>query len=106
MATLETQYRNYMEENPLSEFTFDQWKEYHGRMIVQAIKPLISEQTRIKLVQKMNTQSEFELTYEEINFIVENWLSVHTQHKLKKFQISKTDITAQVVLNKDLIFKN
>jgi hypothetical protein len=28
MATLETQYKNYMEQNPRSSFTFDQWKHY------------------------------------------------------------------------------
>ncbi len=36
MATLETQYRNYMEKNPLSEFTFDQWKKWHGVSITKA----------------------------------------------------------------------
>jgi len=36
MATLETQYKNYMEKNPLSEFTFDEWLKWHGDMIKQA----------------------------------------------------------------------
>jgi len=35
MATLETQYKNYMEKNPLSEFTFDQWKKWHGESIAK-----------------------------------------------------------------------
>ena len=36
MATLETQYKNYLDKNPLSEFTFDQWKKWHGEMLQQA----------------------------------------------------------------------
>jgi len=36
MATLQTQYRNYMEKNPLSEFTYEQWLKWHGEMIKNA----------------------------------------------------------------------
>jgi hypothetical protein len=36
MATLQTQYRNYMEKNPLSEFTYDQWLKWYGEMIKNA----------------------------------------------------------------------
>jgi hypothetical protein len=33
MATLQTQYRNYMEKNPLSEFTYEQWLKWYGEML-------------------------------------------------------------------------
>lgn len=36
MATLQTQYRNYMEKNPLSEFTYDQWLKWHGEILQKA----------------------------------------------------------------------
>ena len=49
MATLETQYRNYMEENPHSEFTFEQWKEYHSRMLVQSLKPIMYDLSLIHI---------------------------------------------------------
>ena len=43
MATLETQYRNYMDKNPLSEFTFDQWREWFGTKILESLpKPSIN----------------------------------------------------------------
>lgn len=52
MATLETQYRNYMEENPHSEFTFEQWKEYHSRMLVQSLKPIMYDLIRINEIYR------------------------------------------------------
>lgn len=36
MATLQTQYKNYMEKNPLSEFTYDQWLKWHGEILQKA----------------------------------------------------------------------
>jgi NMD protein affecting ribosome stability and mRNA decay len=39
------------------------------------------------IVDKLNELSEFELSKEEIKFIVENWISSHIKHK------SKVDIT-------------
>ena len=38
MATLETQYRNYKELNPLSDFTFEQWKKWYGNMLANAFE--------------------------------------------------------------------
>jgi hypothetical protein len=37
MSTLETQYKNYMDENPLSEFTFEEWKRWHGFTLAQSL---------------------------------------------------------------------
>ena len=36
MATLQTQYKNYMDKNPLSEFTYDQWLKWYGEVIKNA----------------------------------------------------------------------
>ena len=41
MATLETQYKNYLDENPDSTFTFNQWKEWHGNQIEQALTKIM-----------------------------------------------------------------
>ena len=40
MATLETQYKNYLLENPDSKFTFDEWKEWLGNQLNEALKDL------------------------------------------------------------------
>jgi hypothetical protein len=40
MATLETQYKNYMSENPDSAFTFDEWKKWLGENLAKALKEL------------------------------------------------------------------
>ena len=40
MATLETQYKNYLAENPTSELTFDEWME-------QVWVPFISDDFQI-----------------------------------------------------------
>lgn len=47
MATLETQYKNYLDKNPLSEFTFDQWKSWQASMLVAAFDKMIKEQMEI-----------------------------------------------------------
>ena len=40
MATLETQYKNYLDKNPLSEFTFEQWKNWWGQELTRAFKDM------------------------------------------------------------------
>ena len=40
MATLETQYKNYLKDNPDSEFTFDEWRVWLGEQIKEALKDL------------------------------------------------------------------
>jgi len=37
MATLETQYKNFLSENPDSKFTFEEWKKWHGENLARAI---------------------------------------------------------------------
>jgi hypothetical protein len=38
MATLETQYKNFLLDNPDSKFTFEEWKEWFGKQLVESIK--------------------------------------------------------------------
>lgn len=38
MATLETQYENFLLENPESKITFDEWKERLGEQLKKALK--------------------------------------------------------------------
>lgn len=38
MATLETQYKNFLLENPESKLTFDEWKEWLGNQIGGTLK--------------------------------------------------------------------
>ena len=104
MATLETQYKNYMEKNPLSEFTFEQWKDWWGKQLADAIQRFNVKQTRESLVKKINTSSDFEVSKDEMMYIVENWLSIHSQHKLNYIQMS-CEASANVSINKDTIFK-
>jgi hypothetical protein len=40
MSTLETQYKNYLKENPNSKLTFEEWE---NQMLVKPIKQLIME---------------------------------------------------------------
>jgi hypothetical protein len=40
MATLETQYKNFKSENPNSNFTFDQWFDWHGDQLIEAMKKI------------------------------------------------------------------
>jgi hypothetical protein len=38
MATLETQYKNFLLDNPDSKFNFEEWKEWFGKQLVESIK--------------------------------------------------------------------
>lgn len=40
MATLETQYKNYLKDNPDSEFTFDEWRVWLGKELSKALDKL------------------------------------------------------------------
>ena len=54
MATLETQYRNYMEINPLSEFTFEEWKRWWGKTLEQAFKDM-EDKNYVPFVSEVET---------------------------------------------------
>ena len=40
MATLETQYENFLLENPESNITFEEWKVLLGKQLEQVIKDI------------------------------------------------------------------
>jgi hypothetical protein len=40
MATLETQYKNYLLDNPDSKFTFNEWLEWYGNQLIQELKKI------------------------------------------------------------------
>jgi hypothetical protein len=40
MSTLETQYKNFLSENPENKFTFDEWREWHGNSILSQTETL------------------------------------------------------------------
>jgi hypothetical protein len=107
MSTLETQYKNYKELNPLSELSFDEWKKMHGLQIMNAFKSAQTDKIRPELIKKMNTQEEFNLNADEIWYIIENWLSLHTGHKMDyvNLKCDSNDTTAEVRVNKNSIFR-
>jgi hypothetical protein len=105
MATLETQYRNYMESNPTAEFTFEEWKKWWGDTLHNAFTEMNLKKSRESIVNKLNTQSEFELSKDEITYIVENWLSTHAQHRMNYVELS-CDVNANISINRETIFKN
>ena len=40
MATLETQYKNYLKNNPNNEWTYDEWLKWHSEQILKGIKQI------------------------------------------------------------------
>lgn len=40
MATLDTQYKNYLAEHPDSTYTYEQWLEFHSTMLGESLKDL------------------------------------------------------------------
>jgi len=47
MATLETQYKNYMKIHPESKFTFEEWKEAWGKELKEALTELQEKQKKL-----------------------------------------------------------
>lgn len=43
MSTLETQYRNYLSDNPESKFTFEEWKDDMARNIQESMERMVRE---------------------------------------------------------------
>ena len=44
MATLETQYKNFMEENPESPLSYDAWLKIKSDKLAEAITTIISKE--------------------------------------------------------------
>jgi len=63
---------------------------------------------RQSIVEKLNTQIQFEFTHDELEFIIENWCTTHSQHlstATLRFNNDK-GVYVDIVLNKDSIFKH
>jgi recombinational DNA repair protein RecR len=43
MSTLETQYKSFLSNNPDSEFTFEEWKDYKAKNIQESITRMTRE---------------------------------------------------------------
>jgi hypothetical protein len=52
MATLETQYKNYLIDNPESTLTFDEWKEDFGTKIMTSMQKIMDEINRPEFKQE------------------------------------------------------
>lgn len=62
---------------------------------------------REKVVEKLNSKERFTLTSEESQYIISNWLSMHSQHHCSvEGNFDPTDgISYDVIINKDSIYK-
>ena len=43
MSTLETQYRNFLKDNPESELTFDGWKDHMANNVKESISRMVRD---------------------------------------------------------------
>lgn len=63
---------------------------------------------RQSIVDKLNTQSQFKLNHEELEFIIENWITIHSQNlstATLRFNVD-TGVYVDIVVNKDSIYKH
>jgi hypothetical protein len=56
MSTLETQHRNYLKQNPHSNFTFDEWKQWHGNQLKQALTDMMRKDEELRLYDEKPKQ--------------------------------------------------
>lgn len=64
MATLETQYKMYLEKNPDSKWTYDEWLKWHSEWLAESIKnidPTVSDDFQIGPDGAYEATEEFEL---------------------------------------------
>jgi len=64
--------------------------------------------TRQGIVDKLNTKTKFNITYDELEFIVENWITTHSQHlstATLRFDSDK-GVSVDITLDKESIFKH
>jgi len=63
---------------------------------------------RQDIVNKINSSSEFSLTKEEIQFILQNWITIHSQHlsEVDVRYFSSRGIFANVTIDKDSFYKH
>ena len=63
---------------------------------------------RQSIIDKINSHSAFSLTHEEIQFILQNWLTIHSQHltEVEMRYYSKIGIHANITIDKDSFYKH
>lgn len=63
---------------------------------------------RQDIIDKINSSSEFSLTKEEIQFILQNWITIHSQHlsEVDVRYFSSRGIFANVTIDKDSFYKH
>lgn len=63
---------------------------------------------RQAIIDKINSSSEFSLTKEEIQFILQNWITIHSQHltEVDVRYFSSRGIFANVTIDKDSFYKH
>ena len=52
MATLETQYKNFLKDNPNSNLPFEEWKKVNARLIKQALINIIKDDEELGLYEE------------------------------------------------------
>lgn len=64
--------------------------------------------TRQNIVDKINSQSEFQLTHDEIQFILSNWITIHSQHHAETTLRFNTDqgVYADTKIDKESFYKH
>ncbi len=63
---------------------------------------------RQSIIDKINSSSEFQLTHDEIQFIVKNWITIHSQHSCEAILRFNTDkgVYADTKIDKDSFYKH
>lgn len=63
---------------------------------------------RQSIVDKINSSSTFQLTHDEIQFILENWITIHSQHITEAVMRFNTDrgAFADVKIDKQSFYKH
>lgn len=49
MATLETQYKNFLKDNPNSNLPFEEWKKINARLVKQALTDMMKDDEELGL---------------------------------------------------------
>jgi hypothetical protein len=83
MSTLETQYRNYLKENPSSTVDFNLWKVWHGNQIKQALVNMMEKDEELGLYDYDWCKGNVVLPREEIK--LEDVFNDDKREGVKKF---------------------
>ena len=64
--------------------------------------------TRQVIIDKVNSRTEFTLTHDEIQFILQNWLTIHSQHLTEAALRFNADqgVYANISIDKDSFYKH